>query len=60
MGLGALRNVSLKQMWELATQIYSVWGVLSLREEYDPIKECDKQKREAMAIFIIRYCCGCL
>ncbi len=42
MGLGALRNVSLKQMCELAMQIYSVWGVLSLREEYDPIKERDE------------------
>ncbi|WP_375622378.1 MULTISPECIES: hypothetical protein [unclassified Bartonella] len=43
-----MRNISLKQMCELATQIYSVWGVVSLREECNPIKECDKQKREAM------------
>ncbi len=48
MGLRALRNISLKQMCELATQIYFVWGVLSLREEWDSIKERDKQKREAM------------
>ncbi|WP_375654502.1 MULTISPECIES: hypothetical protein [unclassified Bartonella] len=48
MGLRALRNISLKQVCELAMQIYSVWGVLSLREECDSIKERDKQKREAM------------
>ncbi|WP_273723944.1 hypothetical protein [Bartonella sp. AU18XJBT] len=32
----------------MAMRIYSVWGVLSLREECDSIKERDKQKREAM------------
>ncbi len=48
MGLRALRNISLKQMCESATQIYFVWGVLSFREECDSIKERDKQKREAM------------
>ncbi|UNE53876.1 tyrosine-type recombinase/integrase [Bartonella machadoae] len=43
MGLGALRNVSLKKARELATQWRSV-----LHEGRDPIKERDKQKREAM------------
>ncbi|WP_375681247.1 tyrosine-type recombinase/integrase [Bartonella sp. AP60NXGY] len=43
MGLGALRDVSLKQARELATGWRSV-----LREGRDPIKERDKQKREAM------------
>ncbi|UNE54981.1 tyrosine-type recombinase/integrase [Bartonella machadoae] len=43
MGLGALRNVSLKKARELATQWRSV-----LHEGRDPIKEREKQKREAM------------
>ncbi len=43
MGLGALRDVSLKQTRELATGGRSV-----LREGRDPIKERNKQKREAM------------
>ncbi|UNE54274.1 tyrosine-type recombinase/integrase [Bartonella machadoae] len=43
MGLGALRDVSLKQARELATGWRSV-----LREGRDPIKEREKQKREAM------------
>ncbi|EJF98506.1 hypothetical protein MEI_00514 [Bartonella vinsonii subsp. arupensis Pm136co] len=43
MGLGALRNVSLKKARELATQWRSV-----LNEGRDPIKEREKQKREAM------------
>ncbi|WP_244614033.1 tyrosine-type recombinase/integrase [Bartonella kosoyi] len=44
MGLGALRDVSLKQARELATGWRSV-----LREGCDPIKERDKQKREAIS-----------
>ncbi len=43
MGLGALRDVSLKQARELATG----WRAV-LREGRDPIKERNKQKREAM------------
>ncbi len=43
MGLGALRDVSLKQARELATG----WRAV-LREGRDPIKEREKQKREAM------------
>ncbi|WP_081651658.1 tyrosine-type recombinase/integrase [Bartonella birtlesii] len=43
MGLGALRDVSLKQARELANQ----WRAV-LREGRDPIKERNKQKREAM------------
>ncbi len=43
MGLDTLRDVSLKQARETATQWRSV-----LRERRDPIKERDKQKREAM------------
>ncbi|WP_019224119.1 tyrosine-type recombinase/integrase [Bartonella rattaustraliani] len=43
MGLGALRDVSLKQARETATKWRSV-----LREGRDPIKEREKQKREAM------------
>ncbi len=43
MGLGALRDVSLKQARELAIG----WGAV-LREGRDSIKERDKQKREAM------------
>ncbi|WP_375686344.1 integrase arm-type DNA-binding domain-containing protein, partial [Bartonella sp. AP65SXKL] len=43
MGLGALRDVSLKQARELATR----WRAV-LREGRDPIKERNKQKREAM------------
>ncbi|WP_409362043.1 tyrosine-type recombinase/integrase [Bartonella heixiaziensis] len=43
MGLGALRDVSLKQARELATQ----WRFV-LREGRDPIKEREKQKRETM------------
>ncbi|WP_019224007.1 Arm DNA-binding domain-containing protein, partial [Bartonella rattaustraliani] len=43
MGLGALRDVSLKQAREYATQ----WRFV-LREGRDPIKEREKQKREAM------------
>ncbi len=43
MGLGALRDVSLKQARELASQWRSV-----LHEGRDPIKEREKQKREAM------------
>ncbi|MET3560868.1 integrase [Bartonella japonica] len=43
MGLGALRHVSLKQARELANQWRSV-----LHEGRDPIKEREKQKREAM------------
>ncbi|VEJ44683.1 Uncharacterised protein [Bartonella vinsonii] len=41
--MGALRDVSLKQARELATGWRSV-----LREGRDPIKEREKQKREAM------------
>ncbi len=44
MGLGALRHVSLKQARELATGWRSV-----LREGRDPIKEREKQKREAIS-----------
>ncbi|WP_409361098.1 tyrosine-type recombinase/integrase [Bartonella heixiaziensis] len=44
MGLGALRDVSLKQARELATGWRSV-----LREGRDPIKEREKQKREAIS-----------
>ncbi|EJF85293.1 tyrosine-type recombinase/integrase [Bartonella rattimassiliensis] len=44
MGLGALRDVSLKQARELANQWRSV-----LREGRDPIKERNKQKREAIS-----------
>ncbi|MBB4076950.1 integrase, partial [Bartonella fuyuanensis] len=44
MGLGALRDVSLKQAHELATGWRSV-----LREGRDPIKEREKQKREAIS-----------
>uniref|UniRef100_UPI0035D0D92E tyrosine-type recombinase/integrase n=1 Tax=Bartonella sp. CL63NXGY TaxID=3243538 RepID=UPI0035D0D92E len=44
MGLGALRDVSLKQARELATRWRSV-----LREGRDPIKEREKQKREAIS-----------
>ncbi|WP_375662413.1 tyrosine-type recombinase/integrase [Bartonella sp. OC16QHHD] len=44
MGLGALRDVSLKQARELANQWRSV-----LREGRDPIKEREKQKREAIS-----------
>ncbi|UNF37699.1 integrase arm-type DNA-binding domain-containing protein [Bartonella krasnovii] len=44
MGLGALRNVSLKKARELANQWRSV-----LHEGRDPIKERDKQKREAIS-----------
>ncbi len=44
MGLGALRHVSLKQARELANQWRSV-----LREGRDPIKERNKQKREAIS-----------
>ncbi len=43
MGLGDLRDVSLKQARELATR----WRAV-LREGPDPIKERNKQKREAM------------
>ncbi|WP_375685114.1 tyrosine-type recombinase/integrase [Bartonella sp. AP172QHHD] len=43
MGLGALRHVSLKKARELANQWRSV-----LHEGRDPIKERNKQKREAM------------
>ncbi|QEE09451.1 prophage integrase IntA [Bartonella kosoyi] len=43
MGLGALRDVSLKKARELANQ----WRAV-LREGRDPIKERNKQKREAM------------
>ncbi|UNE54949.1 tyrosine-type recombinase/integrase [Bartonella machadoae] len=43
MGLGALRDVSLKQARELATQ----WRFV-IRDGRDPIKEREKQKREAM------------
>ncbi|CAK01485.1 tyrosine-type recombinase/integrase [Bartonella tribocorum] len=43
MGLGALRHVSLKKARELANQWRSV-----LHEGRDPIKEREKQKREAM------------
>ncbi|WP_375612608.1 MULTISPECIES: tyrosine-type recombinase/integrase [unclassified Bartonella] len=43
MGLGALRHVSLKKARELANQ----WRAV-LHEGRDPIKERDKQKREAM------------
>ncbi|WP_019223829.1 tyrosine-type recombinase/integrase [Bartonella rattaustraliani] len=43
MGLGALRHVSLKQAREHATRWRSV-----LHEGRDPIKEREKQKREAM------------
>ncbi len=43
MGLGALRDVSLKQARECAMQ----WRAV-LREGRDPIKERNKQKREAM------------
>ncbi len=44
MGLGALRDVSLKQARELATGCRSI-----LREDRDPIKEREKQKREAIS-----------
>ncbi|WP_375707158.1 tyrosine-type recombinase/integrase, partial [Bartonella sp. AA126HLJHH] len=44
MGLGALRNVSLKKARELANQWRSV-----LHEGRDPIKERNKQKREAIS-----------
>ncbi|EJF77471.1 hypothetical protein MCO_01202 [Bartonella sp. DB5-6] len=44
MGLGALRDVSLKQARELATG----WRAI-LREGRDPIKERNKQKREAIS-----------
>ncbi len=44
MGLSALRDVSLQQARELATGWRSV-----LREGRDPIKERDKQKREAIS-----------
>ncbi|WP_375652117.1 tyrosine-type recombinase/integrase [Bartonella sp. LB28NMGDW] len=44
MGLGALRHVSLKQARELATG----WRAV-LREGRDPIKEREKQKREAIS-----------
>ncbi len=44
MGLGALRHVSLKQARELANQ----WRAV-LREGRDPIKERNKQKREAIS-----------
>ncbi len=44
MGLGALRDVSLKQARECANQWRSV-----LREGRDPIKERNKQKREAVS-----------
>ncbi|WP_208433254.1 tyrosine-type recombinase/integrase [Bartonella taylorii] len=44
MGLGALRNVSLKKARELANQWRSV-----LHEGRDPIKEREKQKREAIS-----------
>ncbi|WP_375692864.1 tyrosine-type recombinase/integrase, partial [Bartonella sp. AP213QHHD] len=44
MGLGALQNVSLKKARELANQWRSV-----LHEGHDPIKERDKQKREAIS-----------
>ncbi|WP_375701261.1 tyrosine-type recombinase/integrase [Bartonella sp. AA81SXKL] len=43
-GLGALRDVSLKQARELATG----WRTV-LREGRDPIKEREKQKREAIS-----------
>ncbi len=43
MGLGALRDISLKQARESVTQ----WRAV-LREGRDPIKERNKQKREAM------------
>ncbi len=43
MGLGALRDVSLKQAREIVNQWRSV-----LHEGRDPIKERDKQKREAI------------
>ncbi len=44
MGLGALRDVSLKQARELATGCRSI-----LREGRAPIKEREKQKREAIS-----------
>ncbi|GAA4663821.1 tyrosine-type recombinase/integrase [Bartonella pachyuromydis] len=44
MGLGALRDVSLKQARELANGWRSI-----LREGRDPIKEREKQKREAIS-----------
>ncbi len=44
MGLGALRDVSLKQARELANG----WRAI-LREGRDPIKERNKQKREAIS-----------
>ncbi|WP_375682292.1 tyrosine-type recombinase/integrase, partial [Bartonella sp. CE47NXGY] len=44
MGLGALRDVSLKQARECAMQ----WRAV-LREGRDPIKERNKQKREAIS-----------
>ncbi|WP_244427055.1 hypothetical protein [Bartonella rattaustraliani] len=43
MGLSALRHVSLKQAREYATRWRSI-----LREDNNPVKECDKQKRRAM------------
>ncbi|MBB5074510.1 hypothetical protein HNQ69_001662 [Bartonella callosciuri] len=44
MGLGALKDISLKQARETATQ----WRAV-LREGRDPIKEREKQKREAIS-----------
>ncbi|WP_273757359.1 Arm DNA-binding domain-containing protein, partial [Bartonella sp. MM73XJBT] len=44
MGLGALRNVSLKKARELANGWRSI-----LHEGRDPIQERDKQKREAIS-----------
>ncbi|WP_019224182.1 tyrosine-type recombinase/integrase, partial [Bartonella rattimassiliensis] len=44
MGLGALRHVSLKKARELANQWRSV-----LHEGHDPIKEREKQKRQAIS-----------
>ncbi len=51
MDLGSLRNVSLRQISRIGNANDFVWGVLSLREECDLIKERDKQKREAMCNF---------
>ncbi len=45
MGLGALRDVSLKQARECANKWCSV-----LCKSRAPIKECNKQKREAISI----------
>ncbi len=50
MGLGALRDISLKQAREYAKQWCSV-----LREGCDFIKERDKQKREAINNTSLRY-----